>query len=364
MKQHSDTIIINGTHFNAQTGQPLAAGAKARQVPRNVDGILPQHIAGAVLKNPNHREPLRSTATKPIMDIARTPAKHLPKRQTQAGQTLMRRALTKPTPGLKRTTKVHTPNGSQAAVSIANVTPKTSAAVVSDRKLQHAQKITKSRLIRRFSETSIVTTSPTRPSQRTIAGQQLAASLASHTNPSLFEAALARANSHQQSTPEHVEKALRKGSKQKKLVNFAASSVAVLLLAGFVGYQNLPAMKFQYASRQAGFRAELPDYQPSGFSIGKLSYQTGAVSVDFHSNSDSSRAFAITQKPSAWDSQTLRDNFVAIKGEGYHVTSAGGRTVYVYGNNNATWVNGGVWYTVQTNGSLSERQLTQLASSM
>ena len=65
-----------------------------------------------------------------------------------------------------------------------------------------------------------------------------------------------------------------------------------------------------------------------------------------------------------WDSQTLLQNFVSTSGQPYDAYKAAGRTVYVYGNGNATWVNGGVWYEVSDNGALSKDQIIQLANSM
>lgn len=338
------------------------------KTPVNVDGILPKHVTAAVLERPaQYNRTVPATVTKPVMDIVRAPARHLPKRHTQPGQTLMRRSLVKPSPSLKRTTKVLAANPKQAATTIANVKPKTSAAVVDVKKEKHASRISQSAKIQRFNNQA-VSGSPRHAgsimkNESVYTKTSFAEALAARPAPDLFERALASAKSHEQSTPAHVRKSLKRGSKSKRFTNIAAGSLAVLLIAGFVGYQNLPAMKVRYASQQAGFQAQLPEYRPSGFSIGKLSYQTGLVSVNFTSNSDS-RAFAITQQPSAWDSQTLRENYVIGKDTAYRTAMAAGQTVYVYGKNNATWVSGGIWYQLQTEGSLTERQLTQIASSM
>ena len=366
-KHTSDIIILNGQHFNAKTGQAVVAksGTKAA---RNVDGILPKHVTGAVLKKPAPlRQPLTTVVQKPVMDMVRTPAADVPKRPLQPGQTLMRRALAKPAPSLKRQTKVLVPNSASAAVTVANLTPKTSVAVVDDKKLQHAQTVSKSNLVSRFSAGASVQTAAVSlsaaASRAVIASQQAAHGLAKQPSLDIFERALAQAHGHQEKTPAHVKKTLKRARKGQRLVNVAASALAVLLLAGFIGYQQLPNMKFQYASSQAGFHAALPSYRPAGFALGKLSYTAGAVNVDFHSNSDD-RAFAISQKASGWDSQALKENFVASSGQSYHTAEAAGRTIYLYGNNNATWVNGGVWYTVQAGNSLTESQVTALAASM
>ena len=119
----------------------------------------------------------------------------------------------------------------------------------------------------------------------------------------------------------------------------------------------------QYAAKKAGVAASLPTFKPEGFSAGKLTYSPGIVSVNF-TNAQSGDTFALTQKSSSWDSQALLDSFVATKTRTYQTIDAAGRTIYTYGNNNATWVDNGVWYRLDTKGSLTTNQLVQLALSM
>ena len=367
MKKHSsDTIILNGQHFNAKTGLALTTASPAKPV-KNVDGILPKHVTGAVLQKPaQYDRIMKPVISKPVMDVTRTPASEIPKRTLEPGKTLMRRALAKPSPSFKRQTKAVAPNKTQAAVSIAHVVPKISAVIIDHKKLQNAKNIPKSQAVSRFAAISHVTTTnalSTAASRAIVASQQAVSGLAKQPSLDIFERALIQAQGHEEKLPVHVNKSLKQARKSQRRLNFAASALAVAVLAGFIGYQQLPSMQFQYASSQAGFHAALPGYRPAGFSLGKLSYQAGAVSVNFHSNSDD-RSFALDQKPSGWDSQALRDNFVAISGRTYHTAEAGGRTIYLYGNNNATWVNGGVWYTVQAGSSLTENQVTALAASI
>ena len=41
-----------------------------------------------------------------------------------------------------------------------------------------------------------------------------------------------------------------------------------------------------------------------------------------------------------------------------------GRTVYIYGNDNASWVDNGIWYQVTSNGDLSNTDVLNIASSL
>lgn len=117
------------------------------------------------------------------------------------------------------------------------------------------------------------------------------------------------------------------------------------------------------ASAKAGFSASLPQYRPAGYNMSQLDYGDGVIAAQFRDKDNGSR-YTITQKPSSWDSATLRDSFVAPADARYRTVEAAGRTVYFYGEHNATWINGGVWYQVQTDGSLSDSQMVELATSL
>lgn len=135
-----------------------------------------------------------------------------------------------------------------------------------------------------------------------------------------------------------------------------------MLIVGVVAYFNVPALSMRMASTRAGFQAKLPGYSPLGFSFGNLSYGPGNVTVSY--KSDDSHKFDITQRTSDWDSQALLSNFVASANKAYQTYERAGRTIYFFGNNTATWVDNGVWYTVNGNNSLSKNQLLDLASSL
>ena len=272
MTKHPDIIILNGKHFNASTGQAVAAAVTGKPV-RNVDGILPTHITGAVLQRPAQYEPaLKSVSKKPTMDIVRAPA-HATKRPQQPGQTLMRRALAKPVPSLKRTTKIVAANPATGAMVLTHVAPKISATVVDAKKMRHAQGVTKSVLISRFSTEASKTEKNVRlsvaASRAVVSSQKAIFGLAKQPSMDIFERALARAESHHQLTPPHVKHSLKNVAKRRRRLNLATTGLACLLLTGFVGYQNLANVKLQYASSRAGFHAALPGYQPAGFQVSK-----------------------------------------------------------------------------------------------
>jgi len=174
----------------------------------------------------------------------------------------------------------------------------------------------------------------------------------------IFEQALADASSHEQT----YEGKKTKG-KRGRVFGFVSATVVALFLIGFLAYQNIPSLSLELASYRSGLHATMPASSPSGFTFGFLSYSPGNVTVNFTSPQDS-RQFNITQKASSWDSQALLSNFVSSANSAYKTYSRAGRTVYLLGNNTATWVDSGIWYTVDGNSSLSTAQLLDVASSM
>jgi hypothetical protein len=117
------------------------------------------------------------------------------------------------------------------------------------------------------------------------------------------------------------------------------------------------------ASAKAGFSVSRPGYLPAGYSLADLKYAQGAAALSFHSNSDD-RRYTLSQHTSSWDSQALAGTFVSRQDPSYQTVQSGGRTIFVYGNGNATWVSDGVWYVLQSDGSLSRQDLISLAASI
>lgn len=153
-------------------------------------------------------------------------------------------------------------------------------------------------------------------------------------------------------------------TKRPRLVPATLAVLAVLLIGGFVTYRNMPNMALRIASSRAGFQASLPGYSPSGFRFaGPVAYSDGVIELEYASNSDD-RAYSLTQKESAWDSQSLLDNYVENRTDDYLTFQERGLTVYVYDGSQATWVDRGIWYTIEGDSNLTTEQLLKIASSL
>lgn len=149
-----------------------------------------------------------------------------------------------------------------------------------------------------------------------------------------------------------------------KAIGLSAASLAIIFLAGFLAYQNIPSVAMRVAANRAGFSGHLPGDIPSGFSFkGPIFFTKGTISLNYKSNSDG-RVFAITQKPTNWTSETLLTNFLLASKLQYQTFHDKGLTVYIYDEGAATWVDKGVWYSINSEGSLSSDQILTIASSM
>jgi len=121
----------------------------------------------------------------------------------------------------------------------------------------------------------------------------------------------------------------------------------------------------QIASRNVGFTAAIPRYQPTGFGLNKsIQYQPGRVILRYASATDAASNFTITQEKTALDSASMVNSYLGTTKDRAVEQSSNGRTVYIYNGSNATWVDGGIWYNIQGNAQLSTDQLLRIAASM
>jgi hypothetical protein len=108
----------------------------------------------------------------------------------------------------------------------------------------------------------------------------------------------------------------------------------------------------------------MPAYTPAGFSLNRdVQVSPGKITVGFRSNTDD-KEFTITQQASNWSSQAMVNNHLIASNKTYQSYDNNGKIVYIYDNSNATWVNGGVWYQINGNATLTSDQLIRIASSL
>ncbi len=153
--------------------------------------------------------------------------------------------------------------------------------------------------------------------------------------------------------------------RNKKYVNIFTICAAVLIILGFVIYLNMPSISVKVASMQAGIDATFPEYHPDGYSLsGPVSYSNGEVTINFHANSGSGN-FVIKQSKSPLDSSALKIQVDKSSNNQTSESQEGGLTIFTYNdNNNASWVNGGILYSISGDAKLSSDQIRHIATSL
>lgn len=138
----------------------------------------------------------------------------------------------------------------------------------------------------------------------------------------------------------------------------------VLIVGAYLTYVNIPGISVGFAASQAGIDATYPQYKPDGYHLKQpVTYSDGTVTLKFKSNSNDSQ-YSIVQTRSSWDSSAVLNNVVKkAAGDNYVTTQESGLTIYSY-DDNATWVNGGILYTIESNAPLSGEQIRHIATSL
>lgn len=168
-------------------------------------------------------------------------------------------------------------------------------------------------------------------------------------------------------TPTHKPKKVsftkKMKARNKKYLVIAIVLLAFVLLA-ITAYKIFPGISVGIAASRAGISATYPEYTPDGFGLHQpVTFKDGEVTLTFKSNS-SERAYTITQQRSSWDSSSVLDNIVQpAAGNDYTTTKERGLTIFTYGNN-ATWMNGGLLYTISGDTQLSGDQVRRIATSL
>ncbi|SRR6266496_2684558 len=355
-------ITINGRNYDAATGLPIAP-ANSHASPHHQHAHTPKphpkpavHRAFADISGP---APLRDVI--PAAKAAQPPhhsevKAHAVHKQLQRSQTLNRSAIKKPAPF-----KQPAPVRVEADTAAHQATPVAAA--------HH-----RSPAISKFGPThqtvpvavaAPVTTPPVAPRTHPIVTKALAnrPTPAAEQSPKELKESLIRERLAEAKPNHHEVKHHRRFTSQPRLATILTSSLALLLLAGYLTYINLPNISMRVAATRAGIAANYPNYQPDGYHFaGPITYQPGEVNISFKSNTNQND-FVIKQKASTWDSQAVLDNYISKETGNYLTYQERGLTVYAFGNH-AAWVNGGLLYTIDGDAPLSSDQLLHIATSM
>lgn len=330
-----ETIQINGTLYDKHTGMPLrhvdTPTAKARTHAHSVH----QATQRSTTLNRNY---VKKAALQPqtVRAAQIAPA-------AESVNVAVRTAATKRSPMIQKYAKHPVPAAKPAAEPIA---PPVAHPVEQRAHHLHQQKQAPKR--------------QAQPAQKTTKPSDVIKAEA-------IQQALDAAPSHHQRAPRRPKSSAKRTHKQQfsRFVSFASAGAALLLIAGYFTYVNMPNLSVRVAAINAGVDANYPGYRPSGYSLsGPVAYNDGQVTMKFEGNG-TSNDFTLTQTNSGWDSVAVLDNYVAPQADTDYMTiTEGGLTIYSWGNGNAAWVNRGVLYTVEGDAPLTPDQVQRIASSV
>jgi len=291
--------------------------------------------------------------------------------KTQSASTLMRRAVLRPGPALKRQITVSVP-AHPGSFGI-RVHPKKSIQQVDARRENRAKVTPKSEAVRRFAVEKRTWFSG--HEDAAVKVTHSAAVPASHISAparsmDIFQRAIDQATAHQQKPvdPKRVAKATKQHAhrsarpKQHRLRVILSITIVVLLLAGVMGYQYRGAITLRFADTAAGFHAQLPEQIPSGYTASKYTYAAGTITTEYV-RSGTNRHFSLSQTSSKLTDNQLQQS-IRTSTPQYDTLQKNGHTMYIYGSNNASWLADGMLFEIISDGNLSTSDLVQIASSL
>lgn len=312
------TVTINGIIYDAQTGLPLRKA--------------PEAVVRSTTPRAHHSQNMHKVTQK-----SATLNRAFVKKAAPAVHKIVQKPVVQPQPAAQKSPAITRfaphPAGAKSTIRHMDIAPKAHPmAVKAQQKIAAAPKPV------------TATTHAPKPSQ-VIKNEAIAEAL--------------------DKAPHHNAKAktTKQPRKKSRLFSVASASLALIMLAGYFTYLNMPNLSVRVAAAQAGFSATYPGYRPDGYRINKVAYAEGQVGIQYVANGGT-QGFTVKQEKSGWDSSALLANYVEPTSHGGYVPhSEQGITVYVF-DNNAAWVNDGIRYTIQGDAPLSSEQILDIATSM
>jgi hypothetical protein len=281
--------------------------------------------------------------------------KNLQAHHPKSSQTLMRSAVSRPQPSFKRQFR---------AIGAAEYgliyQPTKSAKQIRAHKVKPSQtKVEKSPLVRHFADVKPVTHS--HKPKVALSSQSAKASpaqvLSDVSATTFVDKALEKATGYKPSRVPDVKP-------KKKLISnkIWLSSLVLFMLICIFASQRIENMQNNKTVAVTTTGSSLPAYVPAGFKLSHVSDTTNK-STAYYSDKTTGQAYNISEQPSLWGSSDLKTNYVNNIDPSAVTKNDGGEVVYLYGNEDATWVNNSIWYVIDSNGQLMNSQLLDIAKS-
>ncbi|PID30427.1 hypothetical protein CSA80_02085 [Candidatus Saccharibacteria bacterium] len=350
-------VQLNGTAYDAGTGQRIADISPARGAQRTAPAQKPKRTAAA------------KTASAASATRQRKPAAHTKHRATQSSKTLMRHAVKKPASSTKK--QLHVQHELTHTTQHAPVVKQTAAHVDAAR-LHRAQQVEKDHQVRRFHSPApipvtftdlAVQTSPNDPTEPADPAPDIPppAPIPDEKQKQqphdMFEQAIANAT-------HYVDIAAHKAHFRKKarrhVAAMSAGIVSLLLIGGFLAYANIPSVQVRVAGVVAGVSTRLPDFRAAGFTYDSVSGENERIVYNFHSEL---APYQLIEQQTNWNGKQMIHHVSSVAANGrpnYTQLTAGNIMVYKFSDTHATWVKDGIWYQAHGDQPLSDDQIRAL----
>jgi hypothetical protein len=395
------TIELNGNVYDAVTGKIVGKSTDARPTGgSNIDGFFRTRTVGSAastvhkpLGTPqksaqstpnltrttvNHTKAHTPQATQRTANaIAPTTLKTTVKSETkqartiainhakahkpQTATTLMRTAVKRPDPSLKRQVNVQTAltHGTTSLIEV-----KRTVTSLDAERLLRAQSTPTSPMVAHHSKerntlAAQIAPVPVQPVPTPVKPEGDVPPTAPAPQPTnnpqdIFDHALANA-SHFLDVREHRAR-FRKHARSHVL-SMTAGTLALLLITLFAVYQNSPGLQLKVAGIEAGVSTHMPNFAAAGFAYNGVKAENGKLTVGFTNQAGN---YQLTQRTTSWSNQDMINEVSATDASGhpnYTTVKAGSTTIYRFTNTGATWVENGKWYSISGTTGLSDDQV-------
>ncbi len=138
--------------------------------------------------------------------------------------------------------------------------------------------------------------------------------------------------------------------------------IGLALLGAFLWQANATDIQVKLASLRAGLTASVPGFVPGGWSKAQsLKASEGGVGYELVKDG---KALKVEQQKSDWDSQAVLEQYVLRRSTDYLALQSQGLTIYMYGDNQAAWVNQGTFYTLSGDHGIEQDDIIRMATSL
>lgn len=359
-------LHLNGVTYDTQTGNVIRDNTKQAQQAKPLTQQHSQPRVDGFVKPKLARNARRNNTNTPQQQSYSAP---------QKSQTLARQAVQKP--DANETIK-------QAAQK--SLRPISSQKLLDFTRIERASKIKKHPHVTKFQQQDYnsrtinedaprksakksahsTQASTSQPHKHTTASrnQKKNSSPTSQLEKQALESATSHTNTYESKTPKF--KRLKSYISLPRLstkTRYGLIAILVTFGLGAIIYSSAPVISYEIASTRSGMNANRPGFTPNGFMLDdKVDYDEDSITLRYSSVADD-RSYTVHQEKTEWNSEALRNGFVDAQGLYQSITNKG-KTIYLYNQSSATWVDGGVWYTIDDMAGLNTDQVLRIANSL